>query len=90
MTSWVGYENKPKDMAPVDIKPLDVLVLSSASSARSWAENDLTVPHEILCMGENARTTILSLDHFSEARVSVLSGPTSDSLVEWWQEHRTD
>ena len=90
VTSWVGYENKPKDMAPVDIKPLDVLVLSSASSARSWAENDLKVPHEILCMGENARTTILSLDHFSEARVSVLSGPTSDSLVEWWQEHRTD
>ena len=88
--SWVGYENRPKVMAPIDIEPLDVLVLSSASSARSWAENNLKVPHEILCMGENARTTILSLDHFSEARVSVLEGPTSDSLVDWWQENRTD
>ena len=88
--SWIGYENKPKAMEPIDIDPLDVLVLSSASSARSWAENGLKVPHEILCMGENARSTILSLDHFNEARVSVLDGPTSESLVDWWQEHRMD
>lgn len=90
VTSWTGYENRPKTIAQLVVEPLDVLVLSSASSARSWAENDLRVPHEILCMGENARRTINSLDHFSSARVSVLSGPTSEALVKWWQEHRTD
>jgi hypothetical protein len=39
-------------------------------------------------MGENARKTIASLEYFVDARVSVLSGPTSESLVEWWKEHR--
>lgn len=86
--SWIGYENRPKELDPVDVDPLDVLVLSSASSARSWAKNGLKVPHEILCMGENARKTIASLEYFVDARVSVLSGPTSESLVEWWKEHR--
>jgi len=86
--SWIGYENRPKDLAAVEVDPLDVLVLSSASSARSWAKNGLKVPHEILCMGENARKTIASLEYFVDARVSVLSGPTSESLVEWWKEHR--
>lgn len=90
VTSWTGYENRPKAIEQMEVEPLDVLVLSSASSARSWAENSLKVPREILCMGENARKTISSLDHFSNARVSVLSGPTSEALVKWWQEHRTD
>ena len=86
--SWLGYENRPKSLPPVDVQSEDVLVLSSASSARSWAENGLEVPHEILCMGENARDTIRSLDHFSGCRVSVLSGPTSEALINWWKEHR--
>ena len=86
--SWLGYENRPKSLPPVDVQSEDVLVLSSASSARSWAENGLEVPHEILCMGENARDTIRSLDHFSGCRVSVLSGPTSEALINWWKENR--
>ncbi|MGB0516377.1 MAG: hydroxymethylbilane synthase [Poseidonia sp.] len=86
--SWLGYENSPKQMPSVEVRPDDVLVLSSSSSARSWAENRLKAPHEILCMGENARDTIHSLDHFSGCRVSVLSGPTSEALITWWKENR--
>ena len=86
--TWIGYENRPKTLASIPVQPEDVLVLSSSSSARSWAENGLEAPHEILCMGENARDTIRSLDHFSDCRVSVLSGPTSEALINWWKENR--
>ena len=46
VTSWTGYENRPKAIEQMEVEPLDVLVLSSASSARSWAENSLRVPRE--------------------------------------------
>ncbi|MDP6199802.1 MAG: uroporphyrinogen-III synthase, partial [Candidatus Poseidonia sp.] len=86
--AWIGYENRPKTLPKIAVQPEDVLVLSSSSSARSWAKNGLEAPHEILCMGENARDTIRSLDHFSGCRVSVLSGPTSEALINWWNENR--
>ena len=86
--SWTGYENTSKETDQIDVQAEDVLVLSSSSSALSWAENNLTVPHEILCMGENARQTIATLDHFRGSQVSVLSGPTTEALVQWWKENR--
>ena len=88
VASFIGYENTPKQLKPVEVNPDDVLVLSSASSARSWAENGLRVPRDILCMGENARSTIASLDYFSDCQVSVLSGPTTNALVTWWKDNR--
>ena len=88
VSTWIGYENSSKEIEQIEVEQEDVLVLSSASSAISWAENNLMVPHEILCMGENAKRTIASLDHFSGCRVSVLNGPTSEALVQWWQENR--
>jgi hydroxymethylbilane synthase len=86
--AWIGYENTPKELVSIEVDSEDVLVLSSASSAISWAENGLKVPRDILCMGDNARTTIESLDHFDGCQVSVLKGPTSDALVEWWNGNR--
>ena len=88
--SWVGYENKAKELPHVEVNSQDVLVLSSASSARSWAKNGLRAPYEILCMGESTQSTILSLEHYNGSRVSVLDGPTSESLIQWWKENRTD
>ena len=88
VSTWIGYENSSKEIEQIEVEQEDVLVLSSASSAISWAENNLMVPHEILCMGDNAKRTIASLDHFSGCRVSVLNGPTSEALVQWWQENR--
>ena len=88
VNTWIGYENAPKDLPPVGVDSEDVLVLSSASSAISWAKNGLDVPRDILCMGDNARRTIESLDHFEGCQVSVLKGPTSDALVEWWNGNR--
>jgi len=38
-------------------------------------------------MGENAKKTIQSLDWFSGTEVSVLNGPTTDFLVQWWSEN---
>lgn len=90
VTSWTGYENSSKQVEHIGVKLEDVLVLSSASSAVSWAENGLMVPHQILCMGENAKETIATLEHFRSCEISVLNGPTSEALVQWWQENRGD
>ncbi|MBL6807241.1 MAG: hydroxymethylbilane synthase [Candidatus Poseidonia sp.] len=85
---WIGYENTPKESVSVEVNTEDVLVLSSASSAISWAEHELKVPRDILCMGDNALATIESLDHFDGCQVSVLKGPTSEALVKWWNDNR--
>ena len=85
---WIGYENKPKSVDEAPVSPDDVLLLSSSSSAISWAENGLVVPNEIICMGNNAKETIHSLDHFHGSNVSVLKGPTTEYLMQWWKENR--
>ena len=85
--SWIGYNNKPKSNISANINQNDVLLLSSSSSAISWSENKLNVPNKIICMGENAKKTIQSLDWFSGTEVSVLNGPTTDFLVQWWSEN---
>jgi uroporphyrinogen-III synthase len=85
---WIGYENRPKSVDDATLSADDVLLLSSSSSAISWAENGLVVPNEIICMGNNARETILSLDHFQGSNVSVLKGPTTEYLMQWWKENR--
>jgi len=86
--AWIGYQNVPKTLPTVAVSEEDVLLLSSASSAVSWAENRLNVPREILCMGENARRTIASLDHFDGCNLTILKGPTSQALIRWWNDNR--
>ena len=88
--NWIGYENKAKVVEQTPVMPEDVLLLSSSSSAISWAENNLTAPNEIICMGSNTRDTILSLDHFRGCNVSVLKGPTTEYLIEWWNKNRRE
>ena len=46
--AWIGYENAPKELASVEVSGEDVLVLSSASSDISWAENGMNVTRDIL------------------------------------------
>ena len=88
--NWIGYENKAKVVEQTPVMPEDVLLLSSSSSAISWAENNLTAPNEIICMGSNTRDTILSLDHFRGCNVSLLKGPTTEYLIEWWNQNRRE
>ena len=42
------------------------------------------MPEQILCMGIKAKDTIKSLDCFKNSQVSVLEGPTTDYLIQWW------
>ena len=86
--SWIGYQNAPKPVENLSINPDDVLLLSSSSSAISWSQNGLDVPEQILCMGIKAKDTIKSLDCFKNSQVSVLEGPTTDYLIEWWNKFR--
>ena len=86
--SWIGYENAPKSVENISVNPDDVLLLSSSSSAISWSQNGLDVPEQILCMGIKAKDTIQSLDCFKNSQVSVLEGPTTDYLIQWWKKFR--
>ena len=85
---WVGYENKSKTLESFDVNPDDVLLLSSPSSARSWFENSLPIPKNILCMGKSSQEEIESMDYFADSEVEILKGPTAEFLSRWWTEHR--
>ena len=87
---WIGYENQAKKVEPTPISPDDVLLISSSSSAMSWAENGLETPNEVICMGKNTMNTILSLEHFKNCNVSVLEGPTTEYLTQWWNHNRRE
>jgi len=90
ITTWVGYENRSKNIDQVDVEVDDVLLLSSPSSARSWVENLLPIPKNILCMGKSSLEEIESSEYFSSSKVEILSGPTSDFVTEWWKQNRGD
>ena len=66
----------------------DVLLLSSPSSARSWVENALPIPKNILCMGKASQEEIDSLDYFSKSTVEILQGPTAEFVSKWWKKNR--
>ena len=88
VTTWVGYENRSKVVEQVDVQGDDVLLLSSPSSARSWAENSLPIPRNILCMGKSSLQEIESLEYFADSTVEILQGPTSDFVTKWWKDNR--
>ena len=88
--SWIGYENRTKQISPIDVDAEDVLLLSSPSSARAWVENSLPIPKNILCMGKSSLEEINSLGYFSKSKVEILQGPTSEFVANWWKKHRGD
>ena len=88
--SWIGYENKTKQIDSIEMSEEDVLLLSSPSSARSWVENSLPIPKNILCMGKASQEEIDSLDYFSKSSVDILQGPTAEFVSKWWKNNRGD
>ena len=90
INTWVGYENRSKIVGDVAVDSDDVLLLSSPSSARSWVENSLPIPKNILCMGRSSLQEIESLEYFANSTVEILQGPTSDFVTKWWKENRGD
>ena len=86
--SWVGYENRTKPVSMIDVDSDDVLLLSSPSSARAWAENSLPIPRSILCMGKTSLEEIESMDYFDESEVEILQGPTAEFVANWWKKRR--
>ena len=86
--SWVGYENKSRVIDSIEMNHEDVLLLSSPSSARSWVENSLPIPKNILCMGKASQEEIDSLGYFSKSTVEILQGPTAEYVSKWWKNNR--
>ncbi len=90
VNTWVGYENKSKQVPPIEIQKNDVLLLSSPSSARAWIENSLPIPKNILCMGKASREEIGSLELFANSKIETLQGPTAEFIKKWWKNNRGD
>jgi len=88
--SWVGYENKAKEIEGIDMGANDVLLLSSPSSAQAWMKNSLPIPKNILCMGKTSREEIASMEYFSESTVEVLQGPTAKFIANWWKDYEVE
>ena len=88
VNSWIGYENKSITINSIEMEADDVLLLSSPSSARSWVENALPIPKNILCMGKASQEEIDSLDYFSKSTVEILQGPTAEFVSKWWKKNR--
>jgi uroporphyrinogen-III synthase len=88
--SWIGYENKSRVVDSIEMNHEDVLLLSSPSSARSWVENSLPIPKNILCMGKASQEEIDSLGYFSKSTVEILQGPTAEYVSKWWKKNRGD
>ena len=88
--SWIGYENRTKQISAMPVSDDDVLLLSSPSSARAWVENSLPIPKNILCMGKSSLAEIDSLGYFTDSTVEILQGPTSEFVAKWWKENRGD
>lgn len=88
--SWIGYENRTKEIPAMPVSDDDVLLLSSPSSARAWVENSLPIPKNILCMGKSSLAEIDSLGYFTDSTVEILQGPTSEFVAKWWKENRGD
>jgi len=88
--SWIGYENKAKEIEGIDMGANDVLLLSSPSSAQAWMKNSLPIPKNILCMGKTSREEIASMEYFSESTVEVLQGPTAKFIANWWKDYEVE
>ena len=86
---WTGYENKIKTVEPCEIENNDVLLLSSPSSVKSWEQNSLPIPKNILCMGQTTLEAVKSTQFFAGKEVETLKGPTSEFLKMWWNQSRS-
>ncbi len=83
--SWTGYENVPMTIEDIAIGQEDVLLISSSSSAKSWANNNLKIPKNILSMGKKTTETIETTPYFKGAEIHTLDGPTLDSILGFWE-----
>ena len=83
--SWTGYENVPMTIEDIAIGQEDVLLISSSSSAKSWANNNLKIPKNILSMGKKTTETIETIPYFKGAEIHTLDGPTLDYILGFWE-----
>ena len=83
--SWTGYENVPMTIEDIAIGQEDVLLISSSSSAKSWANNNLKIPKNILSMGKKTTETIETTPYFKGAEIHTLDGPTLDYILGFWE-----
>jgi len=83
--AWTGYENMPMTIDNTTIGQNDVLLISSSSSAKSWAENKLKVPKTILSMGRKTTETIETTPYFQGTEVVTLDSPTLDYILGFWE-----
>ena len=78
-------QNVPMTIEDIAIGQEDVLLISSSSSAKSWANNNLKIPKNILSMGKKTTETIETIPYFKGAEIHTLDGPTLDTILGFWE-----
>ena len=83
--AWTGYENIPMTIENFELGTEDVLLISSSSSAESWAANKLRVPKTVLSMGRKTTETIETTAYFHGADIFTLDSPTMEFILDFWE-----
>ena len=82
---WIGYENTHKEVESFSIGNSDVLLISSPSSAESWAKNRLPLPSTVLSMGKSTTMALETTPYFQDSAKMELDGPTVEYIVAFWE-----
>ena len=82
---WIGYENMQTEVERFSISENDVLLVSSPSSAESWAKNRLPSPSTILSMGKSTTTALETTPYFQDSAIKTLDGPTVEYILAFWE-----
>lgn len=82
---WIGYENTQTEVEGFSMAENDVLLVSSPSSAESWAKNQLPSPSTILSMGKSTTTALETTPYFQDSAILTLDGPTVEYILAFWE-----
>jgi len=86
--AWTAYRTVQAAIEPIQIRPDDVLLITSPSAVRAWRGTGHTVPDNVLCMGEASERALREEAEFQSTNVHRLHGPSAEALRTWWTAHR--
>lgn len=82
---WIGYENTQTEVETFSMENDSILLISSPSSAESWARNRLPLPGTVLSMGKSTTIALETTPYFQDSAICTLDGPTVESIAAFWE-----
>ncbi len=88
--AWTAYRTVQAAIEPIQIRPDDVLLITSPSAVRAWRGTGHGVPNNVLCMGEASERALREEAEFQSTSVHRLHGPSAEALRTWWTAHQEE